>query len=223
MMYKSFDQEDYERWHDDDKCQEDYEVYKEIIKNVKERVMEWMEDVEEARYFVEEAMKNGIGMEETGENLDPEKNKEGMECDMEGREEDEQYIHLDLEGIKDLDFPDAGNWYRKLEVLYEHDLERETCRLDTWQRKVVDVRLKYVRGLKKFSNGFDGLPTPKIFVVIGGAGSGKSTVIDCLIQWAHRILVKPGDDPSSPYILKAATTGAASILIDGSTVHSIWI
>ena len=138
-MYKSFDQEDHERWHDDENCQEDYEKYKEIIKNVKERVMEWMEDVEEARYFVEEAMKNDIDIEETGENLDPEKHKDGIECDMEGREEDEQYKHLDPEGLKDLDFPDAGNWYRKLEVLDAHDLERETCRLDTWQRKVVDV------------------------------------------------------------------------------------
>ena len=220
MMYKSFDQEDYERWHDDENCQEDYEKYKEIIKNVKERVMEWMEDVEEARYFVEEAMKNDIDIEETGENLDPEKHKDGIECDMEGREEDEQYKHLDPEGLKDLDFPDAGNWYRKLEVLDAHDLERETCRLDTWQRKVVDVGLKYVRGLKKYANGFDSLPTPENLVVIGGAGSGKSTVTLCLPQWAHRILVKAGDDPNSPYVLKAATTGAASTLIEGSTVHS---
>ena len=139
---------------------------------------------------------------------------------MEGREDDDQYTHLDPEGLKDLDFPDAGNWYRKLEVLDTNDLEGKTCRLDVWQRKVVDVGLKYVRGLKKYANGFDSLPTPENLVVIGGAGSGKSTVIECLTQWAHRTLAKAGDDPSSPYVLKAATTGAASTLIEGSTVHS---
>ena len=48
-------------------------------------------------------MKNDIDIEETGENLDPEKHKDGIECDMEGREEDEQYKHLDPEGLKDLD------------------------------------------------------------------------------------------------------------------------
>ena len=85
---------------------------------------------------------------------------------------------------------------------------------------MVDNGLKFVRGLKKFANGFDSLPAPENMVVIGGAGSGKSTAIECLTQWTHRILAKSGDDPNSPYILKTATTGAASALIEGSTVHS---
>ena len=83
-----------------------------------------------------------------------------------------------------------------------------------------DNGLKYVRGLKKFANGVGSLPRPENLVVIGGAGAGKSTVIECLTQWWHRILAKPGDDPNSPYILKAATTGAAATLIEGTTVHA---
>ena len=60
--------------------------------------MEWMEDVEEARYFVEETMKNDLDVEETGEEIDPEKEKEDLECVFEGQDEDEQYAHLDPEG-----------------------------------------------------------------------------------------------------------------------------
>ena len=220
MMYKSFGPDDYERWHDDEKCQEDYEKYKDIIKKVKEKVMEWMEDVEEARYFVEEVMKNEVDIEEIGEHMDAEKHLEDLECDIEGIEEDEKYRHLDPEGLKELVIPDAGNWHRKLELLDTNVLEQETCKLDKWQRKVVDVGLKFVRGLRKYENGFDTLPAAENLVVIGGAGAGKSTVIACLTQWCHRILAKSGDDPNSPYILKAATTGAASTLIEGSTVHS---
>ena len=52
--------------------------YADIIKNVKKKVMEWMEDVEEARYFVEEATKNDIDVEETGEAMDAEKHKENI-------------------------------------------------------------------------------------------------------------------------------------------------
>ena len=85
---------------------------------------------------------------------------------------------------------------------------------------MVDIGLRYVKDLKMFYNGSGSCPRPRNLVVIGGAGSGKSTVIECLTQWAHRILMKAGDDPNSPYILKAATTGAASTLIEGSTVHS---
>ena len=90
MMYRHFGPEDYERWHNDDKCIEDYEKYKENIKNVKASVMEWMEDVEEARYFVEEVMKNDIDVDETGEHMDAEMHKDDMECELEGIEEDDQ-------------------------------------------------------------------------------------------------------------------------------------
>ena len=46
MMYKSFGPEEYERWHDEEKCIQDYERYKNIMKEFKSKVMEWMEDVE---------------------------------------------------------------------------------------------------------------------------------------------------------------------------------
>ena len=42
MMYRHFGPEEYERWHDDEKCIEDYEKYKDKIKKVKAKVMEWM-------------------------------------------------------------------------------------------------------------------------------------------------------------------------------------
>ena len=220
MMYKSFNSQLYERWHDDENCIEDYEKYRENIAKVKKKIMEWMEDIEEARYFVEETMKNKVDIEETGDILDSEMHKEGIECEMEGIEEDEQYIHLDPEGLKDLNYTNPGNWYRKLELLDTQDLESMTCRLDVWQRKVVDRGIKYARELRKFFNGYGSLPKSPNVVTIGGAGAGKSTVIECLAQWVHRILNKSGDDPNSPYVLKAATTGAASTLIEGSTVHS---
>ena len=135
-------------------------------------------------------------------------------------EEDDQYSHLDPSGLKGQDFPEAGNWYRKLELKDQNVLEQETCKLDKWQRQVIDHGLRYyVKGLRKCIKSHGNTPRPENLVVIGGAGSGKSTVIECLTQWCHRILEMAGDDPNSPYILKAATTGAASSLIEGSTVH----
>ena len=74
--------------------------------------------------------------------------------------------------------------------------------------------------MKKHDAGYGSPAVPENLVVIGGAGSGKSTVIECLAQWCQRILAKAGDDPNSPYILKTATTGAAASLIEGSTLHS---
>ena len=77
--------------------------------------------------------------------------------------------------------------------------------------------LKIFRSLPKPPNV---APEAPKLVVTGGAGSGKSTVIEVIAQWVHRILQKPGDDPESPYVVKTATTGAASTLIGGVTLHS---
>ena len=141
--------------------------------------MEWMEDVEEARYFVEEAMENNvdIDIEETGENMDPAKHQDDIDCEFEGIEEGQQYRHLDTDDLKEQTFPSSGNWFRKLTLLDYKELEQRTCQLDEWQRQVLDNALRFVKGIKKFSAGYGSPPSPESLVVIGGAGAGKSTVI----------------------------------------------
>ena len=52
-------------------------------------------------------------------------------------------------------------------------------------------------------------------MVHGGAGSGKSTVINVMKQWFHRILQSSGDNPDCPYILVTAPTGTAAANIRG--------
>ena len=59
-------------------------------------------------------------------------------------------------------------------------------------------------------------------MVHGGAGSGKSTVINTLAKWVHYILQKPGDDPDCPYIAISAYTGAAACNVNGQTLHSLF-
>ena len=62
--------------------------------------------------------------------------------------------------------------------------------------------------------------TPPLLVVQGGAGSGKSSVIECMSQHMEKILRSPGDNPNHPYILKCAFTGTAAANIKGTTLHS---
>ena len=57
-------------------------------------------------------------------------------------------------------------------------------------------------------------------IVLGGAGSGKSTVINILKQWIHLIMQKPGDNPNCPYLLVSAPTGTAAANVKGQTMHS---
>ena len=57
-------------------------------------------------------------------------------------------------------------------------------------------------------------------MVHGGAGCGKTTVINVLKQWVHQILQRPGDHPDHPYVLVTAPTGTAAANIKGQTMHS---
>ena len=63
-------------------------------------------------------------------------------------------------------------------------------------------------------------PLAPLVIVHGGAGTGKSTVIDVLSQMLEKIFRQAGDDPNHPYIIRAAFTGNAALIIRGQTLHS---
>ena len=63
-------------------------------------------------------------------------------------------------------------------------------------------------------------PKPPLVMVHGGAGSGKSTVINILKQWIHLNFQKPGDNPDCPYVIVCAPTGTAAANVRGQTLHS---
>ena len=223
LLYKTFDKNVYDRWTlSEESCTEDYNKELENIKKVKEKVMEWLEDVEEARMYVEESLKNEIETEDTGIDLDAEKEQEIDDCEEEGDVEDPQYSHLNPdEFLKNHGASNIGVKITNQLILLESViLDEKTQRLDEWQRKVVDIGIQFARDTVKARKPPNRTPDAPRLVVTGGAGAGKSTVIEVLCQWVHRILQKQGDDPDCPHILKTATTGAAGVLIGGVTLHS---
>ena len=56
----------------------------------------------------------------------------------------------------------------------------------------------------------------------GGAGSGKSTLINVMSQFVHKILLRDGDDLDCPYVLLSAFTGTAAANINGQTLHTLF-
>ena len=65
------------------------------------------------------------------------------------------------------------------------------------------------------------IPSPPRLVVHGGAGCGKSRLIEVMSQWAEYILrTNNNKDPSHPFVLRTAPTGSAAHNIDGLTFHS---
>jgi ATP-dependent exoDNAse (exonuclease V) alpha subunit len=85
---------------------------------------------------------------------------------------------------------------------------------------VLDIVVKYARDLRKAENLQKKPPKPPHLMVHGGAGAGKSTVIDVLARQFERIMRRPGDDGDHPYVIKCAPTGTAACSIEGRTYHS---
>ena len=169
---------------------------------VKRQVMEHLEDVMEARYFVEKVMKN-IDTENIGCILDPNLEQANDDCEEEEFKDHPEFQHLDPALIDKNEAVVSKSIYRKIEIQCLDVLKEKTRQLDEFQRKVINIGVKYSKDLVKSRNNNSKRPNPPYLMVHGGAGAGKSTVINVLAQWVQKILEKEGNNSYNfflPYI-----------------------
>ena len=212
---------------DDDSENEQTEKSQTDLEIVKLKVMPHLENVEEGRLRAQESKQINS---EVGENIDPENEQENDDLEDEELIEDPDHLGL-LPGELDSpskiggqsigkDAKQSGQSYRRIELIKDEEMYAKMQSLDPEQRMVVDITIKFSKNIVKAFAATSQKPKPPRLIVQGGAGSGKSTVINLMSQWAERILRKAGDDPNMPYVIKAAFTGAAANVIDGQTLHS---
>ena len=94
--------------------------------------------------------------------------------------------------------------------------------LDVYQKEVVNIGIKYCKDVIKARKIHNKKPVAPLVMVHGGAGAGKSTVINILAVMAQKILLQPGDNPDHPYVVKTAFTGTAASLIKGQTLSKMF-
>ena len=138
MLFKNFNKEQYIQWcNDDNVCMEDYLKHEDNIQKVKGKLMEWIQNVEEARLQVEKILTDEVDTEEAGKAMDAEKEQEILDCIEEGEEEDPMYQHLNPEGFLDNTCPmDSNKLCKQLQLEKIEVLERKTQQLDGDQRKI---------------------------------------------------------------------------------------
>ena len=188
----------------------------EEIQCVKGQVMEHLENVTEARYFVEENSRN----EETEMNLNPEGIQENADCEYEGIIDHPDFPNFDIECLDQEATIKKSERTQKL-ILDDIDkLMDKSKHMDFYQRKVLESAVGFARSLRKSLKSKNLSRKAPNMMVHGGAGSGKSTVINIMKQWVHRILEMSGDNSECPYILVTAPTGTAAANIQGQTLHS---
>ena len=196
---------------------EKYNNNKHKIQQVKSQVMEHLESVEEARLFVQQAEEK-LSLETTALTMDAENEQSILENeDIEDIYPDMFYLDEDIEEDRPKTKPSI---YKPINLLMPEELEQKTHQLDIWQRHILDIVVKYGKDIKKADHNKTKPPKPPHLMVHGGAGAGKSTVIDTLVPHFEKIMRKAGDDGSQPYVIKTAPTGAAASQIGGITIHS---
>ena len=119
-----------------------------------------------------------LDTKEIGDILNPERELEILECEKEGIEADPLYAHLNPESRRDDDILQPSKWCKTIKLMTREQLEKEAQNLDRFKRITLDIGLKHARNIvKERTNNNDiKTDTPQV-IVLGGAGSVKSTVI----------------------------------------------
>ena len=94
--------------------------------------------------------------------------------------------------------------------------------LDQYQKKALHVAVRFAQDILIARKGKISYPRAPLLMVHGGAGSGKSTLINVISQYFHKIMLRDGDDLDCPYVLLSAYTGTAAANIEGHTLHSLF-
>ena len=210
---------------DHDRCWEVYQRNLDGIERIKSLVMPHLKSVTDARleYEIEcaEGQLNDIGRE-----MDAEKELEEDACELEGVAEHVDFRVKDPANLGEVSSeaarPTLKGSYRKIVVEGDDTLAEKIRSLDAEQRLAFEIILKYGRDFVKATKKANPCPKAPLLFVHGGAGTGKSHLINVMCQSLEKTFRKRGDDPSNPYILKLAFTGSAAKLIDGQTIHSVF-
>ena len=217
MLFTSFRNKDLDEYENNTITA--YEQKKHLIGMVKSKVMEHLESVEEARWMEEEARKE-YDLEEIGIHLDSNFEQSQMDCCQEGQIMHPDYAHLDTDITETSSKNQTTNIFKNITIPSLDELKEKTRCLDQFQKEVVNIAMRYAKDLVKARREGNLSPKPVYLIGHGGAGAGKSTVIDVVSKWCHLILSKEGDDSSCPYIIKTAFTGTAASNIQGQTLHT---
>ena len=197
-------------------CFHIYESNLESINYARSKTMPFMNDVEEAIEKAEELLNEG----DIEEELDPEGAQDNAECEVEGVDDSEQFVAFDYDKHPKDKATTKSSLFKRVEVDTIESLHSQTRNLDDDQLFVVKNVIDYCKLYARAKADESTVPKPLLYKVVGGAGTGKSHVINLTAQWTEVLLRKSGDDLDQPYCIKMCFTGAAASNIAGQTLHS---
>ena len=218
QLFSPFDREEDLGPEDIDRCEFLFNARSEYnnrlkIHNVKKILMKHLESVEAGTERAHDIMNEVIE-----DMLDPALAQENEDCAEEELIDHPDFLHKDPRHLDKSQHEKRK--FKPIELYEEQTLETMTRNLDKDQRIVVEIGVDVARSIVKARHSKAMKVIHELLVIQGGAGTGKSAVINILSQQIERILRSPGDNPDHPYVIKTAFTGTAAANIKGQTLHS---
>ena len=214
-----------EELHEDNQeaCLQLYNIHRDYIIQVKEQLFPNRNNVEEARAAVEAV--GDTRPVHIGDDIDAEYEQNMDDQGLEGMVEDEEQAARHPGEL--VNMPEDGQVnvetaiYQRIDISNMDKMLEAARELDKDQQQVFNTVINYSKGLRRSLANKTHAPAPPLLIVHGGAGSGKSTLINTITLWSEHIL-RTRDDrhPDHPYIIKTAPTGMAANNINGLTMHS---
>ena len=175
-------------------------------------------NIEEARSFVESLPEADQRPGHIGDILDPSNVQENEDDADEGVSEspDQQIRSYDP---PNQEFSSDNAIYQKINTSQERLLMAR--QLVPEQRYVFDHIIGYCKEVRKSQSNGTAKPKAPLMVIQGGAGSGKSKLINDISTHAHKILMTDDNrNIEHPLVIKLAPTGKAASNINGLTMHT---
>ena len=191
MLFTAYTDEEQLGANDEDKCRKLYLEKQKDIQMVKSFMIPYAEGVEEARYMVEQSKQDGASSSKNvGDQLDPEQEKEIMECN-DGDDE----MHPEFSQLNPDDFEFENNLtqvkrtLRRIEIKTADELLEEARNLDKFQKKALHIAVKFAQDVMIARKGTVPYPKAPLLLIHGGAGSGKTTLIKIMSQYIQKIMM----------------------------------
>ena len=218
QLYMPFRKEEDVGVEDYTTCQILYASVQGDLRTVKSLLLPHMEGVLQASERVEDLLESTAGVY-----LDAANEQDTEDCEEEGVSDHPDYLLKDPSPFLGThESNKSDKLYNRIELYDDDMIQSLTLRLDNEQRRVLDIAVDYAHALKKSkcAKVKEALPPAPLLIVQGGAGAGKSALIEALSQRLQCTLKTRGDNPDHPYIVKAAFTGTAASNIGGQTLNS---
>ena len=207
--------------YDEAKCVQLYEAKKDMISYVKSQIFPGESAIDlDLCEFLEKERPTHVY-----DNLDCEGELENDDLNNLEQTEDNLEIaplHWTGPDEKDSIEPDSkreGGKYKIIPLLKDDDLMKMTRGLVAEQKQVLSKVIAICKGYLKARSNI-ALQTKQLLLLIhGGAGVGKSKLIEVMSCWIEKTLCKAGNHPGKPRVLIMAATGKAASIVNGVTIH----